>query len=112
MKLAFKNDKELKQGTKDTCIEIIQTIKKNKGISGAEIGRELYMTSPDVRYYIKLIRENNDQFFVSNYIIATQKGYEITGDRKKLKTYFTKLQGMTHSKVKQLYQLEEAFNIK
>lgn len=112
IKLAFKNDKKLTKEAEHICRKILSIIYSYRYISGATVARLIGITPAAMRHYIKLIRENNDLFFKGSYLIAHTKGYTITNVKRELKSYHNKLQGMTHSKVKQLYQLEEVLSSK
>lgn len=107
IKLAFKNDRKLTKEEERVCRNIISIIYSHKRIPGGTIALLTGISPAAIRHYIKLIRENNDFFFKGSYLIAHTKGYTITNVKRELKSYHNKLQGMTHSKVKQLYQLEE-----
>lgn len=110
IKLAFANDRKIDPFEKAICEMIINHIRKSPNITGSTLSLYMKLTPQTVRTYIKTIREYNSLFLGSEYLIAHKSGYVITSNKKELKAYHHKLQAMTHSKVKQLNELNEALN--
>lgn len=110
IKLRFNNESQLSKRETSICFNIINIIQQNELITGRELSTMTGLAQPDVRHYIKLIRENNENFLTDSYLIAKKSGYIISSNKQELKTYFKKIQAMTHSKIKQSYQLEEVLN--
>lgn len=110
IKLAFKNERELTKVEIKHCKDIIHLIKINEYPTGLFLSEITGHVPADVRHYIKLIRENNHIFFKKSYLVAYNSGYAIVSSKKELKKYYKKLELMTHSKVKQLHELDEVLN--
>ena len=102
--------KELRTQRERNCWSVIHNL-KNGSLSGKQLADMLDVKPVEIRSIIQTIRENNHRFFnPSNklYIVASIKGYELTGNIINLGAYKKHLQKTIKSKQKQLGEINIA----
>lgn len=111
-KLTFKHRKEIAPVEYHLAENLIKYIYKvnSEGIlpTGSQLANAFKTSQAEIRKVIQIIREHNNEFFKTSYLISHSKGYEITNDKKIIAKWAEKqhLRG-----VSALSQVEQAWKI-